>query len=255
MTLSAEQPTTYDLHASYYAALVDRMLADQQGFWRATIRVLEERLATRLPGARVLDVACGEGHLGRHMLRFAPAHTTGLDVSAELLALARERGEAHGDTLQYLHGDAHTMEDVATHSVDVAMSHLALMDIPNHRAMFQAVARVLRPGGTFIFSLLHPCFEAPFFAPEGPQFATGDTLGDDRVAYVIRRYATEGQWFSGTDGVRGRMGAHHRTLSTLLNDLRDAGFTLSHLAEPVTPTHDLFSEVPRVLVIEVTSAT
>jgi hypothetical protein len=45
------------------------------------------------------------------------------------------------------------------------------------------------------------------------------------------------------------MGAYHRTLSTLLNDLLAAGFLLEKLDEPVLAGGGLLAEVPRSLVV------
>ena len=45
------------------------------------------------------------------------------------------------------------------------------------------------------------------------------------------------------------MGAYHRTLSTLLNDLLTAGFLIEKLDEPVVEGRGLFSQVPQVLLV------
>lgn len=50
--------------------------------------------------------------------------------------------------------------------------------------------------------------------------------------------------------MRGRVGAYHRTLSTLINDLLAAGFVLCGLHEPLSGTTGLYSRVPRVLLVE-----
>ncbi|WP_437801151.1 hypothetical protein [Sorangium sp. So ce693] len=71
------------------------------------------------------------------------------------------------------------------------------------------------------------------------------------MGVVIRRYASEGHFNSGGDGVRGHMGSYHRMLSTYVNDLIRAGFVLERLEEPLDgPANGaLFSEVPMVLVV------
>lgn len=124
---------------------------------------------------------------------------------------------------------------------------MALMDIPDHKAMFTAVHRILKPGGLFVFSLLHPCFETPFKLPDEPP--TIDDEAGNPVAYVIRRYGTEGHWQSGGDGVRGHMGAHHRMLSTYLNDMIRAGFRIDKIDEPLVEGGGLEAEVPRGLLV------
>ncbi len=70
---------------------------------------------------------------------------------------------------------------------------------------------------------------------------------------MVRRYASEGLWDSGGDGMRGRMGAYHRKLSTYVNDLIASGFALERLdellADPKASTRGFSSEVPIYLVV------
>lgn len=240
--------TIYDAYAEFYTALVQTMLAEQDGFWQATRAVFDARLQGKLDGRTVLDVGCGEGHLGRHLLQFGPERVIGVDISTALLEQARLRSEAYGPTLHYQHDDAQVLASIETGSIDVAVSNLAIMDIPDHRKLFTAVKRVLCPGGHFLFSMMHPCFEAPF--DDRGQFLMDPGEPERRTAYTIRRYATEGRWYAGKEGMRSRVGAHHRTVSTVLCDLLGAGFTLTHLNEPVTKAKGLGSEVPRILVVE-----
>jgi len=251
-TCPGEEATIYDVYADFYVDLVQTMLADRSGFWQATRAVFDDRLSARLAGTALLDVCCGEGHLGRHLNRFGPCSVTGVDISEALLEHARTQSRAHGGNLTYRHDDAQTLSTVETDSIDVAVSNLAIMDIPDHTLLFAAVKRVLKPGGLFVFSMMHPCFEAPF--DERGQFLMAAQDPAIREAYTIRRYHQEGRWFAGKEGMRSRVGAHHRTLSTILCDLIGAGFTVTHLSEPVTPMTDtpvLSDEVPRTLVIEV----
>jgi hypothetical protein len=45
------------------------------------------------------------------------------------------------------------------------------------------------------------------------------------------------------------MGAYHRTLSTLINDLLAAGFTLERIDEPIAAGAGLAAQVPRTMLI------
>jgi SAM-dependent methyltransferase len=65
--------------------------------WHEEVAALVDALRA-LPAARTLDVACGTAFLGRHL----PGRVTGLDASAAMLAIARERIPG-GDVVQ---GDA-----------------------------------------------------------------------------------------------------------------------------------------------------
>lgn len=235
----------YDQHARFYVDFVDGGLRDARGLGHRLIQRFEAEIGKRVRDATVLDIACGEGYLSRHFAALNPRQIVGVDLSAALIEVARQRTVSPLSTFRV--DDAQRLATVADGTIDVALSQLALMDIADHRAMFGAVRRVLKPGGTFAFSLLHPCFEGPFRLPDEPQFIKDETGAD--VAVAVRRYANEGHWQSGGTGVRGHMGAYHRTLSTLINDLIGGGFVLERLDEPVSDGKGLASQVPRSLLV------
>jgi len=237
--------TIYDEHVRFYVDFVDRGLFDPNDFRHLLLARFKAILRDRLVGARVCDIACGEGYLSRFLGSLRPRSVIGVDQSAELIRIALQRSDATHATFRV--DDARRLETIDDSAIDIAVSQLAIMGIDDHRAMFRAVHRVLRHDGVFAFSLLHPCFEGPFRLPDEPQFLR-DSLGRE-IGAVVRRYASEGFWQSGGTGIRGHMGAHHRMLSTLVNDLTAAGFTLERIDEPVADGDGLFSQIPRSILI------
>ena len=121
------------------------------------------------------------------------------------------------------------------------------MDMADHARVFGAVRRVLKPGGAFLFSVLHPCFEGtPFHAEREPRYVVD---GDGTpTAFAVCRYATEGYREVGGDGVRGRVGSPPHA-SSYVNDLVEAGFAIERLREPIVEGRGLFAEVPTVLLV------
>lgn len=238
--------SVYDQHIEFYLDFVDRGLEHEGGLLHVLIASIDDLLGARVVDARICDIGCGEGYVGRHLARRGARQVVGIDLSAGLIEAAKRRSD--GPNLEYRVDDARELRTVGDSSLDVAVSQLALMDVADHRPTFEAVHRVLTDDGVFVFSLLHPCFEgSPFRVPDEPKFMVGESGAP--AAYVVRRYAAEGFWQSGGDGVRGRMGSHHRTVSTYLNDLIEAGFRVERLAEPVVPGAGLFSEVPQTMLI------
>jgi SAM-dependent methyltransferase len=167
--------------------------------------------------------------------------------------LERAREQTGQLAITYIRDDAQRLGELREHKFDVVICNLALMDIPDVQAVYRAVYRILRTEGRFVFSVLHPCFETPFRAPESHlQYdAAGNFDG-----FIVRRYAAEGYWNSGGTGMRGKFGAYHRTLSTYVNGLLDAGFELMRIEEPRLPpgdyenaSHQLNSRVGQLLVI------
>ncbi|MFQ5799905.1 MAG: class I SAM-dependent methyltransferase [Candidatus Zixiibacteriota bacterium] len=207
-------------------------------------------LATIGPVANldVCDLGCGEGHLARQIADRG-GRVVGIDISERLLELARER-TLHPN-IRFILDDAQRLTTLRDSEFDLVVSNLALMDIPDLKATYATVHRILRAGGRFIFSITHPCFQAP------------DTnIDTDRegnfLARRIMRYAKEGFWRSDyTGGIRGKVGAYHRMLSTYINELILTGFVICRIIEPTLPPGQYENpwaqgrmEVPSVLVIE-----
>ena len=236
----------YDAIVDDYAAFVERNLADPASVLSVATRGLLD-LAGPVTGLAVCDLGCGEGHLARY-LAGQGAQVVGVDISAALLQLARARS---GSDVRFVQDDAQQLRTLADGGFDLIVSNLALMDIPDLPATYAAVRRILRPGGRFVFAVTHPCFQAP-----GARIET-DATGNFR-ARSISRYTEEGFWRSDNPiGIRGKVGAYHRTLATYANELLAAGFTLMRLAEPGPPEGEYGDpytqaqvQVPAVLVVE-----
>jgi SAM-dependent methyltransferase len=220
--------TVYDRHAQFYVAFVDRgrEAAAANGYDHLLART-EARLGPALNGARVCDLCCGEGYVGRWLKQRGARKVVGVDLSSALIEVAMARADVAG--LSYVCQDAAKLREAVTGDFDVVVCHMGLQDVADHRALFDAVRKVLKPGGAFVFSLLHPAFMAPCHAVEAPPLILDDE--GRAVGVDVRRYATEGYWNSGGDGVRGRMGSYHRMISTYVNDLLASGFQLDGLEE------------------------
>jgi SAM-dependent methyltransferase len=92
---------------------------------------------------RVLEVGCGWGELAEWVGREAGAEVTAIDLSAHMVALARERGvEAQVGDVQEL-----PFEDG---SFDVVIAAWMLYHVPDLDRGVAEIARVLRPGGRFV---------------------------------------------------------------------------------------------------------
>lgn len=241
--------SSYDQAGDFYFDFVKAGLSDERSMLHLAAQSVL-RLAGSVAGKSVCDIACGEGHLSRLFAKHG-AQVTGIDLSQNLLAHAR--AQAGDFPIEYFLDDAQQLNQVAEAAFDVAICNLALMDIPDLRAAYRSAHRILKTGGRFVLSVLHPCFETPFHVPESHILFDVD---GNFEGFIVRRYAAEGFWRSGGTGMRGKFGAHHRTLSTYLNDLIDCGFQLIQIDEPRLPPgeyqeagHQLNSRIGQVLVI------
>jgi SAM-dependent methyltransferase len=102
---------------------------------------------------------------------------------------------------------------------EVVTCHFGLSDIDDLEGVLGTVARVLAPGGVFVFSILHPCF--PGWGEDAPS-AWRPGGG----------YYLEGWWLAENPGFRGQVGSNFRMLSTYLNALVRHGLSIEGVAEP-----------------------
>ncbi len=214
----------------------------------------------------VLDVACGNGLVARELSRVA-SRVIACDISPKMTALARARSLADGITnVDYAVVDAtneQALRALGEGKFDAAVCSMALMDIPEIEPLFRALHALLKPGGRFVFTLLHPCFNH-----QGTQMVEelDDLAGDPtphfsmKVSEYLDVPARRGV------GARGEPEPHyyfHRTLSRLLGAAFAAGFVLDALEEPAFPARepsrqsfdwDNYSQIPPVLAGRLRSA-
>jgi SAM-dependent methyltransferase len=145
----------------------------------------------------------------------------GVDLSVEMLAYAQRIEEDSPLGITYVCADASTTEWWDGRAFDGVLSNMALMDIDDLDGALYAAASILRPGGWLSLSVFHPCY------PGGPE---GSVSGLPSWSPDFG-YSHEGWWTTQGDGVRGRVGANHRMLSTYLNSVIRSGFNLEAFAE------------------------
>lgn len=100
------------------------------------------------PGSQVLDAGCGTGYFSRRWQQRGK-RVTALDLSAGMLAQAAERQSA----ARYLLGDIENLP-LATGSVDISYSNLAVQWCDDLPAALAELHRVTRAGGAIAFSTL-----------------------------------------------------------------------------------------------------
>lgn len=243
----------------------DQVGAEGNAFHRMLVAPAVRRLLAVNEGERVLDVACGNGQFSRELAGLG-AQVLATDFSSAFL----ERARAHTQKLPtdvasritYQHVDAtdeQALQALGNASTfDAAVCNMALMDMPTIVPLMRAMMMLLKPGGRFIFSTVHPCFN---------QIGTThiveevDVDGEMRTVYSVKvpRYLTPQHGKS--MGIRGEAEPHYywdRPLHQLLTDAFDAGLVLDGMEEPAFPPDaeqgsvlgwgGKFSEIPPVLV-------
>ena len=236
-------------HASYndIAQWYDQFLRERPIYMEVILPNLLA-LIGEVEGEVICDLACGQGWVARELARRG-ARVIGLDLAPNLLAIAQRYEEQEPLGIVYVQGDAERAEQLRDSQFTGCVCVIALINIPDLQATFQSIGRILKPGGWLVFAIPHPCFETPH--------AQWATLPDPEhpLAKIVTGYFDERQWVSSNqDGVRSRVGDHHRMLSTYLNQLSAAGFILERALEPGPSARQAervpgIREVPTLLLI------
>ena len=222
----------YDPFADWYHGWVGED-AGRDFLCVATVDALGDALGGEVRG-RVLDLACGSGRISR-LLADRGAAVVGVDLSAALLAKANEIEEREPRGIRYVVGNAADTGWWDGAPFDGVACHMGMSDIDDLEGTMETVRTVLRPGGAFAFSIVHPChpgggFGLPSWPPE-------------------EGYYREGWWTTGGSGCRGRVGANHRTLSTYLNAPLVKGLRIARVLEPLPPAGPTPKEPSYLLVV------
>jgi SAM-dependent methyltransferase len=144
------------------------------------------------PG-RLIDLGCGTGRL---LVAFAKRgwRVLGVDLSAEMLTVAREKAAASGVAVDLLRANLTELGALASESFDLAaclFSTLGMvMGKDNRRRVVEHVYRLLRPGGQFVLHVHNRWFNAwdrggrAWLLKDGLQRLFGQAEGGDRVMPV-----------------------------------------------------------------------
>jgi ubiquinone/menaquinone biosynthesis C-methylase UbiE len=109
--------------------------------------------ANLTPDDRVIDLGCGYGSTARYIASHYGCTVIGQTISNEELKIAQERAEKSDarDLLTFEWGDFHNIE-YPDGSFDVVWSQEAFLHGADKNQILSECYRVLKPGGTFIFS-------------------------------------------------------------------------------------------------------
>lgn len=152
-SFESKNPTTsWGSVASWY----DKHLSEDDTYHQKVILPNLLRLVEPRRGAAVVDLACGSGYFAKAFAQEG-AVVTGIDISEELIAIARRNTPA----VSYHVGRAEDCPIISTQTKDKVVIVLAIQNIEHVQKVFIEAARMLKSGGTVHLVLNHPAFRIP----------------------------------------------------------------------------------------------
>ena len=148
------------------------------------------------PGQRILDIACGNGLTSRRLAALG-ANLAAFDFSANLIEKARDRSSNLSSLISYYVIDAtdeQQLRSLGQQSYDSALSNMALFDMADIETLFRTLPRLLKPTGTFVFSLTHPAFNNASSMHVMEEFDDGEikTLYSVKISRYMTHYHAKG---------------------------------------------------------------
>lgn len=186
-----------------------------------------------LKGKRVLDLGCGFGEHCRRFVDCGAEKVVGVDISEKMLAVAM--AENSDPKIRYI---KMPMEEISKlqEQFDVVVSSLAFHYVEDFAGVVKNVYDMLDEGGVFLFSQENPLCTCH----SGGNRWTRDEQGN-KLYLNLADYGVEGEresvWF--VDNVK----KYHRTFSSIINTLIEAGFSVEKMIEPL-PTAELLEKYP-----------
>jgi SAM-dependent methyltransferase len=223
-----------------------------------------ERLLELKTGERILDIACGNGLTSRRLAAMG-AQVTAFDFSANMIDYAKKRSNGAVSSLRFQVIDATDEAALLTlgeGTFDAALCNMALFDMAEIDPLLRSLTRILRPGGRFVFSIVHPCFNNSTMAHMAELV---DRDGDLVTTYSVKIWGYITPTVLLGAAIAGQPEPQpyfHRPLQDLLGACFRVGFVLDGLEErSFPPEHEprsnllmwsgKFSEIPPVLVARV----
>jgi ubiquinone/menaquinone biosynthesis C-methylase UbiE len=205
--------------AAEYDAMAEDYTGDNDG---GAFNALYERPAMLsilgdVTGMRVLDIGCGAGQLSHELIKQG-AQTSGIDVSARMIELARRR---LGDRIDLRVHDLSEPLPFADSSFDMVVASLVMHYLEHWTPVLSEVRRVLAPQGACVFSTHHPTMDWKLHSP---------------ADYFAKKQSTE-VWVKG--GKPFEVTTWRRPLSAMSTEIRAAGLVIEQIDEP--PPHPSLS--------------
>jgi ubiquinone/menaquinone biosynthesis C-methylase UbiE len=193
------------------------------------------KMLPEISGMKGLDIGCGEGYNTRIAAKKG-AKLNAIDISKVFIKYAKETEQKKPLGIEYQVANATNIPFPDNH-FDFAMATMSIMDIADTEKAIEEAFRVVKYGGFFQFSIIHPLIR-------NSDYSWIRNEEGKKIGFVIKDYFKNlhgeiEEWIFGatpkelTDKMRKfKIPRFSKTLSGWLNLLIQKGFILEEFCEP-----------------------
>lgn len=195
-----------------------------------------------ITGKSVIDLGCGSGHYTFRLEDANPRKLTGVDISDEMLRIAREKAESRGSSAKFIKGDLHDF--VPDDQYDVVFSSTLSHYIVDLFPLFANIYDMLTYRGICIISVVNPIYSAHYPLKKGIE---------DSAA--VHTDSLVQPWYNGDEELEELLrSSYHHTFSDYINAIIHNGLTILEMQEPLPQETENNSskhiEIPSYLIIK-----
>lgn len=232
-----EQDESYSEYAQFWA----KRMREGGSFSHTHIEkpVMYTKMKDLAPGKSVLCIGCGSGEECDVLHNMGASRVMGTDISDGLIEEAR-KGFPH---LEFEVIAAEDHQNIPDESFDVIYSSLTMHYVKNWERTFMDYYRILKPGGTFLFSANHPIRRGmEMIRRPGSRVSSlllGYSAEPDNLQ--VRIYGEYLNFFTKHDRFMKKIQVtfYNRPFAQMWREIKDAGFEIQDIVEPKSLTQNV----------------
>lgn len=170
-----------------------------------------------LQGKKILDIGCGMGQHAKQYSEMGAKSILGIDISKKMLEYAIEHNSA--DNIIYKQMTMESINEIGE-SFDIVTSSLVFDYVKNFNELMKSVYNIMKNDGEFVFSMSHPMSTA--YDGTYPRYTCSES--GERLYANVNNYFVEG--IRKITWVVDDYEIYHRTISTIINAIINAGFSI-----------------------------
>lgn len=207
-------------------------------------------------GDELLDIGCGNGIFSRKMAKNG-TKVCAFDFSEKNISHAKSYPSEKIEYHVLDATDKEAMLALGKNRFDAAVSNMVLMDIPEIEPMFSALQHILKPKSSFVFSLVHPCFN---IGKHTLVTESGDRDGRAYSESFIKVDSYISPSYKMGEAILHQPVAQyyfHRPISAIFKVAFENGFILDGFEEPILENKQeaWYREIPLVMICRMRKST